>query len=100
MTKIMTFTGNYIRQGSEFISTDTNIRLVISTRKTKHTLTQPVNFLLYRTSEHENKAYVSSLYHTGTGERVYNFDYQGKRYLLKVDDHELKVIERQPKDVM
>jgi hypothetical protein len=96
MTKLIDFVGQYLRDGKEFLKKDSNIRLLISSRKTKTTITQPETFLLYRTSETEKRDYVSSLYGTTTGGHVYNFDYQGAKYVLKLSDNELN-IEYRPK---
>jgi hypothetical protein len=96
MTKIIEFTGQYLRDGKEYIKKYSDIRLLISSRKNKKNPTQPDNFLLYRTSATEKRSYVSSLYGTTTGGNVFNFDYQGTKYVLKLSDNTLNV-EYRPK---
>ena len=82
MSNLKHLVGTYNKVGSFLIHNETQTKLLITSR-VNVTTKKAVNFLLDKT---ENKgSYISSIYYvsTMTDTDIYNFDYQGIKYIMQ-----------------
>jgi hypothetical protein len=86
MTKIQ-FSGDYLKQGANFIHTDTGLHLVFAHRHTS-TATKPPEYLLLKSGG--KFIYVSSLYRTETA-GAFAFDYDNTSYTMTITGDRAKI---------